>query len=319
MPDRVQYSHFLEGYDRGWSEPEHDRFAVYTNLPPGKYKLLLKAGNSDGVWTSQPVVFSFRIVPAFYQRTIFWISFILLSSFLLFFLGYLLSSYRKRQRQLALEAENKMTQLQLLTIKNQMDPHFVYNAINSIASAVLKEDKEIAYKFFVKLSNLMRSIMSTGDKLVRSLKEEVDFVHDYLDFQKFRHKDRFDYTINISPEVDLFRIVPKMTIQTFTENALKHGLLHLDNGGKLLISIMSKNENLEIIIEDNGIGREKAKLVSENSIGKGFIILNGYFDYFNRNNSKKISWNIFDLIDDEGNATGTRVIVNMPDDFNFGV
>jgi ligand-binding sensor domain-containing protein/cbb3-type cytochrome oxidase subunit 3 len=319
MPDRVQYSHFLEGYDRGWSEPEHDRFAVYTNLPPGKYKLLLKAGNSDGVWTSQPVVFSFRIVPAFYQRTIFWISFILLSSFLLFFLGYLLSSYRKRQRQLALEAENKMTQLQLLTIKNQMDPHFVYNAINSIASAVLKEDKEIAYKFFVKLSNLMRSIMSTGDKLVRSLKEEVDFVHDYLDFQKFRHKDRFDYTINISPEVDLFRIVPKMTIQTFTENALKHGLLHLDNGGKLLISIMSKNENLEIIIEDNGIGREKAKLVSENSIGKGFIILNGYFDYFNRNNSKKISWNIFDLIDDEGNATGTRVIVNIPDDFNFGV
>lgn len=319
MPDRVQYSHFLEGYDRGWSEPEHDRFAVYTNLPPGNYKLLLKAGNSDGVWTSQPAVFSFRIVPAFYQRTIFWISIVFFSAIILFFLGFLLSNRRKRQRQLALEAENKMAQLQLLTIKNQMDPHFVYNAINSIASAVLKEDKEVAYKFFVKLSNLIRGIMSTGDKLLRTLKEEVDFARDYLDFQKFRHKERFEYTINISPEVDLFRTVPKMTIQTFTENALKHGLLHLDSGGKLSISIISKNENLEIIIEDNGIGREKAKVVSENSIGKGFMILNGYFDYFNRNNSKKITWKIVDLTDNEGKAAGTKILVNIPDEFNFGV
>jgi ligand-binding sensor domain-containing protein len=317
-PERVKYSHFLEGYDRGWSEPENNRYAVYTNLPPGNYRLLLKTGNGDEVWTSQPAVFSFQIVPAFYQRTIFWISIISLSASVLFFLGYLLSNYRKRKRQLTLESENKMAHLQLLTIKNQMDPHFVYNAINSIASAVLKEDKEVAYKFFVRLSNLIRSIMSTGDKLVRTLKEEVDFVRDYLDFQKFRHKDRFEYVINISPEVDMFRAVPKMTIQTFTENALKHGLLHLDSNGKLSISIASNNGNLEIMVEDNGIGREKAKQVSENSIGKGFMIMNGYFDYFNRNNSKKITWKIIDLTDSEGIASGTRVIVKIPDSIDFG-
>jgi ligand-binding sensor domain-containing protein len=310
--ERVKYSHLLEGYDMGWSQPENDRFAVYTNLSPGKYNLMVKACNADGYWTPEAVYFSFRIIPAFYQRAGFWVVCLMVAASLLIYLGFIISGRKRLKQRNQLETENKIARLQLLTIQNQMDPHFTFNAINSIASIVLKEDKENAYRFFVKLANLMRRILNTSDNLLHSLGDEIDFVTDYLDFQKLRYKDEFIYNIHVSQGINLTKKIPKMTIQTFAENALKHGLLHADYPGKLNIRITEEDENLNIVIEDNGIGRTEAKRMNIPSTGRGIGIVQGYFDYFNRKNQLNLSYDIVDLFDDQGIDNGTRVIVKIP-------
>ncbi len=316
-PEGVRYSYFLEGYDKGWSAEVAERYAVYTNLPPGEYKLLLKSCNADGVWTPEPTTLAFRIVPAMYQRTWFWILFIILLSGLLVFSGVVISNRRKQAQHKKLNDEKRMAQLQLLTLKNQIDPHFTFNAINSIASAVLHENKELAYKYFVKLSRLMRSILGSSENLICTLHDELEFVKDYLDINKFRFNDKFDYKIIVAPEVNLNLPIPKMAIQSFAENALKHGILHLDTGGMLIISIFSYNGDLKLVVEDNGIGRAMAAKISETSTGKGLIILKGYFDYFNKYNQRKVNWSIIDLYDEKGLANGTRVEVNIPAGFAY--
>ncbi|MBP6870692.1 MAG: histidine kinase [Bacteroidales bacterium] len=316
-PEKVKYSYFLEGYDQGWSEPGINRFVVYTNLSPGPYKLWLKSCNGNGIWSDEAASVNFQIIPALYQRRIFWIICLSMAAAFFVFLGIAISNRKKRKMQVQFETEKKMAQLQLLTLKNQIDPHFTYNAINSMASAVLKEDREQAYRFFVKFSNLVRSIMRSSDQLVRSLEEEIAFVRDYLEIQKFRHKERFEFSITIGPGVNLQKMIPKMTIQTFAENALKHGLLHLVGNGKILIGIFEVNGDTRIEIEDNGIGREKAKQFSVNSTGKGLMILRGYFDYYNRFNADKLKFEIIDLYDDDKQPKGTKIVIDIPAGFSF--
>jgi len=315
-PSGITYSHFLEGYDKGWSAPDHESTAIYTNLQPGEYSLRFKAANTDGVWSVEKA-FSFFIQPAFYQTIWFRVASVLLAASVLFFGGVTLTNQRRKKQIAMQENEKKMAEFQLLSIKNQIDPHFTYNAINSIASAVVKEDKDVAYRFFVKLSRLMRSILQSSDKLTRSLEDEINFVKDYLDIQKFRHKDRFDFSIDIAAGVEMESLVPKMCMQTFVENALKHGLLQSEHKGILKIAIKNEENNYVICIEDNGIGREKAAAAHGNSAGKGLQILKGYFDYFNRYNTLKISWTITDLRHEDGKAAGTEVKIVLPKAFKY--
>ncbi|MFZ4464740.1 MAG: histidine kinase, partial [Bacteroidales bacterium] len=316
-PEGVTYSHYLEGYDQDWSEPDKERSAVYTNLPPGKYGFHVKAANADGIWSTEPISLDFRIVPAIYQKLWFRIIILVIFTFLCGFLGAIIYNYRRQKQRARLENENEMAYLKLLTIKNQIDPHFTYNAINTLASVVLKEDKENAYKFFLKFSQMLRQIMNSSDKLTRRLKEEIDFVKDFLDFQMFRFKDRFTYSLVIQEDINLGMYIPKMVIQTFAENALKHGILHLEGKGELKINITKDNEFLIITVVDNGIGRAKALEISKHTTGKGILIIKGIFDFYDRLNRNKILWEIIDLYDHEENAAGTKVYVKIPEGYLF--
>ena len=122
-----------------------------------------------------------------------------------------------------------------------------------------------------------------------------------------------------SPDVDMKGLIPKMTIQTFAENALKHGLLHLERNGMLLIKLSKERGFTRIVVEDNGIGRERAARLATNSTGKGLRILRGYFDYFNTYNKDKIDFYILDLFNEDGGAAGTRITVDIPEGYNFSV
>ncbi|MCK9452309.1 MAG: histidine kinase [Bacteroidales bacterium] len=317
-PQGVTYSHFLKGYDKGWSSPNGERSATYTNLEPGKYTLLVKAANTDGVW-SKEILYSFTIIPALHQQLWFKIFGVILAASLLLTIGAIVTIYRKKKQEEQQEIEKQIAQFQLLSIKNQIDPHFTYNAMNAIAAAVIREEKDVAYLFFVKLSRLMRGILQSSETLTRSMEEEIAFVQDFLDLQKFRHKDRFEYAFEIQEGVDLKQQIPLMTIQTFAENAVKHGFYNIENKGSLTISIKHNNDFLLIKIEDNGIGRAKAKELNSHSTGKGLVILGGYFDYFNRYNERKIYWKSTDLYSGDGQALGTAITIFIPKGFVFNV
>jgi hypothetical protein len=317
-PTFVRFRYQLEGQDKDWSPPSSERFAVYTNLSPGRYTFKVIACNDAATWSDQPAVYEIVIHPAFWQTWWFWTLSVLLMAGFFFWLGYLVMSRRRKSMQEKLESEKKIAELQLLSIRNQIDPHFTFNAMNSIASVILKDDKEKAYSFFVKLSNLIRQVLTSGDKVTRTLAEELVFVQNYLEIEKLRFRDSFQFRINIVQPVNLNQEVPKMVIQTYAENALKHGLLNKKDGaGELLITIGEEGNMLHIEIEDNGIGREQARLMGEKSTGKGMMILNFYYEFFDKYNDQKIQHMVTDLYTEVNEPAGTRVTVLIPTGFKF--
>ena len=316
-PEGVSYSYMLEGFDASWSLPGKERNAVYTNLPPGDYRFLVKAANSDGLWSDNKAIMGFTIVPAIYQRLWFQIMGIVLAMLLLFLSGALVMYNIRRKQKREAEIALKMSELRLHSIHNQIDPHFTYNAINSIAAALLSEDRQTAYIYFVKLSKLMRAILKQNNQLTTTLEEEIDFVNSYVQIQQYRFKNQFDFELKMEDEVNLKTIIPKMCIQTFAENAIKHGLLPKKEMGKLFIHVFYDQDKLCLLIQDNGIGRKKAVQVKTAGTSNGLRIIDGYFDYFNHFNSKKLSYKITDLFDAERQVAGTSILILIPIDFTY--
>jgi sensor histidine kinase YesM len=316
-PEKVRYKYFLEGYDNDWSESTSLRFAVYTNLQPGNYNFYLKACNEDNSWMDIPQLVTIQIQKAFWQTIWFMLLIFITIVGSTILLTYLFLINKKKKQIEKIETEKKITELQLNTIRGQIDPHFTFNVINSIASVIYKEDKESAMKMFNKFSNLLRVVITSSAKTYRSIDDEISFVKNYLEIEKFRFKDKFEYSITLDKNVDKYKNIPKMVIQTHVENAIKHGLMHKEKEGKLSISIKcNDNENI-IIIEDNGIGREKAKHLSTKSTGIGLKIINSYYDLFNKYNKEKIIQEIIDLEDVSDNSSGTKIIIKIPLNFNF--
>ena len=316
-PQSVKYSFMLEGYDESWSEPIQTQSAVYTNLPPGNYHFKVKAVNADGVSSVKEAMMNFTIIPALYQRRSFQILMILIVALLFFAIGaYFMHLKRKKQRQ-ELENQYYMSELRLLGIQNQIEPHFTYNALNSIAAAVLKEEKIIAYSYFVKLSQLMRTVLQTNNQLITTLEDEITFVTNYIHIQQLRFSNKFEYKINVSDDVNPQTIIPKMCIQTFTENAIKHGLLPSDCKGLLTINIYNEGDFLCVHVEDNGIGQEKARMLKTAGSTNGLKIMKGYFDHFNLLNSQKLEWKIINLQINGNGSEGTGAYVRIPRGFIY--
>jgi len=229
---------------------------------------------------------------------------------LLFAFFELLFKFYKRRIQRQYETERKLLELQLLTVKNQINPHFTFNALNSISSIIYKEDKKLARDFLTRFSDLIRSTLQNSENISILLGEELKFVKNYLELEKFRFKNKFNYIIDVSDEVDYSTIIPRMIIQTFVENAIKHGLMHLDNGGLLKIRIRKEKKLLLIKIEDNGIGRKKAKEISLGSTGKGLRIIEQIVFLYKKLQGKEIKYKVNDLFKDKI-AVGTKVTIEI--------
>jgi tetratricopeptide (TPR) repeat protein len=222
----------------------------------------------------------------------------------------------RQQLQLKHEFDHKIRELQILSLKNQLNPHFIFNALNSIGSTIIKDNSDKAYDLLTHFSELIRSSLVNSDKISISLKEELEFVNNYLVLEKNRFKEIFNYKISIQGNVDDNISLPRMAIQVFAENAVKHGLRHKKEGGLLQIDINQLNGNVEITIKDNGIGREKAMSLPATSTGKGLNIIREMFSIYEQLNDIKIRYEIHDLKDSEKAAIGTEVVINIPNNKN---
>ncbi|MCF6268177.1 MAG: histidine kinase [Melioribacteraceae bacterium] len=217
--------------------------------------------------------------------------------------------YRIEKRYIA---ERKIAELQMKSIKNQIDPHFTLNLINSIGSLFAKQDIEKANYIFGKYSKLLRTTILGSDNILTTLKSEIEYVENYLALEKFRLQNKFEYKIEIDDSVNQKNKIPKTLIHTFVENAIKHGLRHLEVKGELNISIRKSNPDYIICIRDNGIGRAKAKELSIISTGKGLSIMNQILELYLNLEKVQITYKIIDLFDNENNSIGTEVCIDIP-------
>jgi hypothetical protein len=232
--------------------------------------------------------------------------------YLLFFLFIILIKRINTWQVIQKESlKRRLITLQLLGIKSQLDPHFTFNTLNSVASLIYLEDRQSAYDYMIKFTQLLRCMLNDAERVYRTLSEELEFVTTYLDLEKLRYGDKFNYEIEIGDTVTQRELVPKLVLHTFAENAIKHGIVPLPYVGILKLKVIGEMEYLKLTVEDNGIGRVKAAGRST-STGKGLKITGEFYDILNQINKKPIKHVITDLHNLAGNPSGTRVDVWVP-------
>jgi len=316
-PERVVFRYRLKGYQDIWSPPTTERIATFTNLKPGNYTFEIEAANADGVWNSQPAYCNIVIHPAFWQ--ILWVKLLGVLLFAALVSGIVLYLFNRRQQ--AKNAQQKLaleySKLQMATILNQFDPHFTFNVISSVGAYILTGDPEKAYRYLTKLASLLRMALGGSDSLVKPLAKELEFIDNYCDIQKVRFGDRFHHVIEISPQANLECNVPKMLIQTFVENAIKHGIEPKPNGGTVTISVLQNDDAVKIIVCDDGIGRAAAAKHNTYGTRSGTRITSQLLDLMNQRNNQPITISTSDLYDDQQRAAGTSVTIVIPANYRF--
>ncbi|HEV8272230.1 MAG TPA: histidine kinase [Chitinophagaceae bacterium] len=218
-----------------------------------------------------------------------------------------------------IENKQKVTESRLQSLRLQMNPHFLFNALNSIQQMILANEEMIATKYLSKFSKLLRAILVHSDKEYVSLKEELEILNLYIDLESIRFKDSFKYTIECDEDIDTDEIkLPTLLIQPFVENAIWHGLMHKEGKRMLQVKFSELGECIHCIIEDNGIGREKsreAKLATgqgKKHTSKGIQVSMERLEAMGNGNQCKGSLEITDLKDEQGNAKGTRIKIVFP-------
>jgi hypothetical protein len=281
-------------------------------LSSGPYKIKIRAIRRDGKPSKIEAEITFVIATVFWKSGIFW------TLFAISFFGlllYLQHRRNKRKQKIALEkitTEKRLAELEMQALKAQINPHFVFNCLNSIKGFIYDKDYLQADKYLDKFSELMRSTIDNSDASIISLKDEVLYLDNYLQLEKLRFDEKFDYTITTDPAIEIEKVfVPAMLLQPYVENAIRHGMRFLENKkGTINISTKIENEKLICIIDDNGIGREKAaELKSKRHIeyqSKGMNISKRRAELYG------IEQEIIDKKDGDNTAVGTTIIVKIP-------
>jgi len=211
--------------------------------------------------------------------------------------------------------EEEILQLQIELMKNQLDPHFIFNALNSISFSVNTGDKKNAYHNLGVFSKLMRQSIVEMEEFYRNLEDELTFVKNYLHLEKFRFKEQFNYHIIISPQVNISALVPKMCLFCYVEAALKKGVLTKLSGGNIEIKIdKNDNEDLILSIKDDGIYRDVEKLKS--NISTSTTAMKHIVNYYNKHNTNKITTEYTD-IGTADNPEGSQIVITIPYGFRF--
>lgn len=226
----------------------------------------------------------------------------------------------EKRNQLVLDKinlEKNVNKSKLKAIKSQMNPHFFYNALNTLQSFILSNEKRLAIDYLSKFSNLTRTILEMTEKDFISISEEVKTLQLYLDIEKGRFDEDFSYEIQVGKNIDQESIkIPTMLLQPYVENAVKHGLLHKQGDKKVIISFETQNNELLISIDDNGIGRQKSNELNQikNKNHQSFATeaLQNRIDLLNEYNHKNISLKIIDKQNQQNQPTGTLVEIIIP-------
>lgn len=213
---------------------------------------------------------------------------------------------------LKLQTERKIASLQLKAVKNQVDPHFTLNILNAIGSLYATENnREKADYIFSKYARLIRQTVVSSDQIIIPLADELEFVRNYIDLERFRCDNSFEYTIDIDKEIDLQTRIPRMLIHTFVENAIKYAIRSRSEGGLLKISLSAKDHIYQIIVEDNGPGLESSQS-SDKGTGKGLLILNELIELYNKLEKVRITYTLQNITGPDNTRSGTRATIELP-------
>jgi tetratricopeptide (TPR) repeat protein len=220
-------------------------------------------------------------------------------------------------RQRTIKSKQRSIALQQRLLRSQMNPHFIYNSLSCIQSYILSHEPDMANKYLAHFAKLMRNILSSSTKEFVTLEDEIATVENYMELQKVRFPEKFDFKIYVDNALDTVTLViPPMIAQPFIENAIEHGIRHKETKGLIEISFRQNTGSFLYEIKDDGVGREKAKEILSKSDkahkSMATSITRERLDVLNRKRKNKISLTIVDLKNGAGKGVGTQVIFEVP-------
>ncbi len=313
-PVKPRFEYILEGLDRSWTRTKETSDIIYSNLEPGKYNFRIKAANTKGQWSDEYIL-PIKIKAPLISKWWFWFLMALIS----FRILLLIHSYRLNQvRKLSLlksDFDKQIARIEMEALRAQMNPHFLFNSLNSINNVILKKEAKEASNYLTKFSRLIRMILQNSKSQKVTVGDELSAIKLYIEMESLRFGDKFECQFEITPNIDLENtFIAPMLIQPYIENAIWHGLMHKNEKGILKIKIDKQNNSLICVIEDNGVGRkEAAELKSKSSTHKSFgmQITKNRIEAVNKLYNINASVEIEDLFSDN-KASGTRVRLSIP-------
>lgn len=318
LSEENTYQYKLEGLEETWTDAGRRRTANYTNVPPGHYTFCLKAKTKDGRWSNIEKRLSIIILPPFWYSYWFWISSLGFLAGLGYSAYHLYIKQQQREKQMKAEFNSKLAEVEMTALRSQMNPHFLFNCLNSINRFIQRNEPDTASSYLTKFSRLIRVVLDHSRTDVVSLRDELDALRLYIELEAMRFVGRFTYVFDVDASLETHSIeLPPMLIQPYVENAIWHGLMQKDKGeGKLTIKAYAKGERLFVEVEDNGIGRKMAQLLKSKSAtlhkSHGMKVTAERIEIINEIYEAKAIVQIEDLFDESGAAAGTKVKLSLP-------
>lgn len=312
----IKYKFRLEGLDTNWTYTKNT-FVQFTTLPPGKYKFIVYAINQDDKVSDTPAVISFVIKKPYWKTWWFFTILFVVFSVTIYLIYISRIALIKKQEEEKTEINKRISESELKALRAQMNPHFMFNAINSIQNFVLKNDSKSAQKYLTKFARLIRSVLENSKHDLVWLTKEIEALELYMELETLRASFCFDYEIIVDDSLNAKNLfIPPMIIQPYIENAILHGILPLtERRGKLIVKFSKDGSALKCEIDDNGIGRNKAdeikkrKQLSHESMGMS--VTEDRINILNKQNNNLLTKvSVIDKYENDM-PTGTTIEISM--------
>jgi|GEM_PF-2385524 len=307
--------------DRVWTELQEGQHSLLlTNLPTEAKYIIIRAMDTKGHY-SNTIEIPLNVFPPYWQRSWFYVSLVVLTFgiMLLLFMIYLRQERKKQENMLErAELKTNLIESQLTALKAQMNPHFIFNSLNSIYELIIFSETKEAATYLNKFAVLLRKVLENSEKESIPVTEECEWLELYLELEKLRFGSDFSYQIILDELEDPVNIhVPTMLLQPFVENAVKHGLLHQQGIKRLEIEFSEEYGILKSVIRDNGIGRKRAEKLRKRRPGNHTSFatgaINKRIEMLNSSGKYSIRLEIEDLEFPNGKAAGTEVRLFIED------
>ncbi|TND08219.1 MAG: putative signal transduction histidine kinase [Bacteroidetes bacterium] len=225
------------------------------SLEPGDYTFEVQAQNEDGAWSEKPAVFHFRIRPPYWKT---WWFITLTGSLVLFFAALF---YRRRIRMIRYRdtMQRLLSEYRRQALAAQMNPHFIFNALNSIQTFILKNDRVSATRYLSMFAQLMREVLDNSQSVHITVERELEALRLYLQLEQLRFPDKLRYEIKTEGFSTSELLIPALLLQPFVENAIRHGIAPKEEGGTVLVLLSKKENGILCVIEDDGKGRAASR------------------------------------------------------------
>ena len=316
--NNVVYRYRIKGVDKHWNYTPL-RSVQYANLSPGNYQF------EAGVWNpnnKSPLItrLNFNINEPVWKRWWFiLVSLILVTGAIILIVKVRIKNATQRENERHM-ASQKIVELEQKALRAQMNPHFVFNCLNSIQRFILNNDADEAYSYMVKFSRLIRCVLENSLQEFVELRHELEYVQLYLALEKLRFKTDFTYRFIIEPNLDQDILVPPMLIQPYVENAIWHGFrMSKKDNHCITVEVKQQDETILISIEDNGIGRaaaSKSSVHEKHHRSYGMKITQDRIHALNKKHALNLSVTVIDLFNHE-NPSGTRIELTLPNHVNL--
>lgn len=313
----IRYAYQLEGFDDGWILAGERKFARYSKLPGGNYTFRLKAVNARGQWSEELAALRVHVTPPFTKTIWFYVLIGSLVAAVLYAFYRVRMRMIRREAELTMKFERELAQVEMQALRAQMNPHFLFNSLNSINRFIVKNDSKAASKYLTRFSRLIRLILDNSKSNKVTLANELEAIRLYVELESLRFDDRFTFDMHVDENVEPDNIeIDSLILQPYIENAIWHGLMHKDGHGTLRMAISRNHTTLKCVIEDDGIGRLRAAELKSKTAVKdksyGMKITSDRLKMLNKENRASASVQVTDLVAPDGSPAGTRVEITLP-------